>query len=104
MEIKDEAISTFAAATSEDNVSLKEERRDYTFVHLGINAAFASDVNPIFLSTNGAPDGSVAKNKGILVPGLSIQLGPENGPLNVRYKCPAGAPLFMVLSGILDED
>lgn len=105
MEIKDEAITLIESNTTEDSISLKEENRDYTFTHLGINAAFAADTNPIFLSVGSeAPDGSPGKKHGILMPGMSIQLGPENGPLIIRHKVAAGAPLFMVLAGELSED
>jgi len=104
-EIRDEPINTFQAGGTAELVVL-QDNREYTITHLGINSSFTSDTNVIFLSTKHdiVPDGATGSNKFPLPAGLSIVLGPENGPISLQYRATGGGPLFGILAGNLNED
>ena len=101
--IKDEAFSTLASATAEALVNLRDEKRTYTIIHLGINAAFADDTGIVFLGYDtGVPDGGTGLRKIPLKSGMMVVVGPSNGPIALKYKANSGAPLIGILAGELD--
>ena len=80
-----------------------DRRKKYTIIHKGMDATFATDVNPVFLAVGAAtPDGGLGADKYFLTPNEAVVIGP--GEDGLKYACGAGAPCFGISSTTAEDE